>query len=382
MSQPQLKPGMVLFTEGSTAYEFMMEVVGGPYGERVLLARRRTPEGPDATVFLKCVHMPTRPSSQTQQAHARLEEEMRLMEYLRHPGIARVHGLRQVQNTFYAIAECVEGNSLDTLVNVVPEHFLRYSESFVLYVGAQVAQALAYAHACRDTQGQPLGIVHRAVDFTRIWVTWSGQVKLTDFGLAFSQLAGRLPSSGRRLRGEPYALSPEALLGLPVDARSDLFQLGMVLYELATGTHPLDPPRSVPLQVDRPFTAEEQARIKASLKRAKAAGMEPSVKDVILRSATFTARDLEPLAANLSQPLRGPILRLLQPEPAARYLTAHEAELALRASLDQLGAYGDREAARELSETLAEAGARLVAQGGGFAPMAAVRESPDAAAAR
>jgi len=382
MSQPELKPGTILFTDGPTAYEFVMRMDGSHHGERVLLARRRTAQGPGATVVLKCVHLPAKPVAQTQRARARLEEEVQLAEHLRHPGIARVHGLKRVQDTVYAIAECVEGNSLDTLINMVPEHFLRYSESFVLYVGAQVANALAYAHACKDAQGRPLGIVHRAVDFERIWVTWSGQVKLTDFGQALSQLAGRRASTARRLRGDAYYLSPEALLGELVDTRSDLFQLGLVLYEMATGTHPLDPPLAVSSQGARPLTVQEQVLVKAAFKRARAAGLEPSVEELILRAATYTPEDLEPLAAKLSAPLRGPIIKLLQRDPAARYQTAQEAELALRAGLERLGAYGLPEAAEEIADKLAAAGAQLVTAAGGLAPDPTRRHSQDTVSTR
>jgi serine/threonine protein kinase len=371
----KLKPGSILFTDGKVAYELMTEVEGGNHGERVLIARRRTAQGVQGEVFLKCVHLPEAVGAHGQKVRARLEEEVRLAEHLRHPGIARVHGLHQVEGTLYVIAECVEGNPLHTLLDLIPDQILRFSDSFILYVGAEVANALAHAHTRTDTAGQPLGIIHRAVDTGRIWITWKGQVQLTDFGLATSRLAGRIASTVRRIHGDVYSSSPEALLGLPVDARADLFQLGLVLCELAAGAHPLDPPRGLPPRMVERLSDAERATVKAAIKNARAVGLEQSVEDVILRAATYTEHEVTELTEPLPTVLRPVVRKLLQREPGARYQTAAEVEAVLRASLDTLGAYGAREAAAELSERLAEVGGALVVVEGGVASMAARRRS-------
>jgi serine/threonine protein kinase len=373
MSKLKLKQGTVLFTDGQVSYELVTEVDGSNHGERVLIARRRTPHGSQGDVFLKCVHLPEAPAAQGQRVRARLEEEVKLAEYLSHPGIARVHGLKRVEGTLYVITECVEGNPLHTLLDLIPDRIVRYSDSFILYVGAQVARALAYAHARTDAAGQPLGIVHRAVDTGRIWITWSGEVKLTDFGLAASRLSGRIASTVRRFHGDVYASSPEALLGLPVDARSDLFQLGLVLCELAAGTHPLDPPLGLPPRVAEQLSAQDRAIVKAAIKNAKEAGLDQSVEDVILCAATYTEQAVTALTEPLPTALRPLVRKLLQRDPSARYQTAAEVELALRAGLDKLGEYGAREAAVELSERLAQVGRELVTLEGGQALVPARR---------
>jgi len=224
--------------------------------------------------------------------------------------------------------ECVEGNSLNTLLSVVPERITRFSDAFVLSVGAEVAQALHHAHTRTDDTGQPLGIVHRAVDLDRIWLSWSGQVKLTDFGLALSKLSGRIASTVQRPRGNAYYASPEALLGLPVDARSDLFQLGLALYELATGSHPMDPPEGVPTHVEERLSARQRQRLEEAIQTAKEAGLEGELVEE------------------------------------------------MRAQLNRLGAYGATEAAQELGQVLAQAGEQLLRLEGNGSPVQR-RRSPD-----
>ncbi len=154
-----------------------------------------------------------------------------------------------------------------------------------------------------------------------------------------------------------------------MDARADLFQLGLVLCELAVGAHPLDPPRGLPPRAAERLSAPERAIVKAAIKNARAAGLAQSVEDVILRAATYTEQEVTELTERLPAVLRPVVRKLLQREPSARYQTAAEVELALRASLDTLGAYGAREAAAELSVRLGEVGGALVAVEGGLAPV-------------
>lgn len=363
----RLQKGTILFSAGQTAYEFMMELAAGNHGETVLLARKRTVEGPGGDVILKCVGLPEGQGSNVEKTRARLEEEVRLATYLHHPGIARVHGVKRVEGTLYVIVECVDGNSLNTLSNVVPERITSFSDAFILHVGAEMAGALAHAHSRADENGKPLGIVHRAVDLERIWVTWGGQVKLTDFGLALSKLSGRIASTVRRPHGDAYYASPEALLGMPVDARSDLFQLGLALYELATGNHPLDPPDELPADVEERLSAKQIAKVEQAISEAKAAGLDDAaVASLISRAATYTPKELEQFVEKLTAPLRAPLRKMLQRNPAERYQTAEELEADLRAHLDRLGSYGAKEAAEEIGKVLTEAGEHLIELEGGI----------------
>ncbi|MFL5345994.1 MAG: protein kinase domain-containing protein [Hyalangium sp.] len=103
------------------------------------------------------------------------------------------------------------------------------SAGLALYVGAEAASALHHAHTRTDERGHSLGIIHRDVNPARIYLRWDGSVRLTDFALSRSLLPGRVATSLPRPQGDAYYGSPEALLGEPMDARSDLSALGLVM---------------------------------------------------------------------------------------------------------------------------------------------------------
>jgi serine/threonine protein kinase len=216
---PWFPPRTRLFKQGATTYEMQEDLGPGHHGERVLVALKRVKGQARGKAILKALPLPALTSA-LRVARQRLEEEVQLATYLHHPNIATVHGMHKAESALYVITECVTGCSLNTLVDVAMTQGRYFPESFMLYVGTQVAGALAHAHACRGEKGEPLRIVHRAIDPVRIRLTLEGEVKLTDFGLASARLPGqptRLPGA----RGEVYWASPEALLGQPEDARSD-----------------------------------------------------------------------------------------------------------------------------------------------------------------
>jgi serine/threonine protein kinase len=160
-----------------------------------------------------------------------------------------------------------------------------------------------------------------------------------------------------------------------VDARSDLFQLGLALYEVASGSHPLDPPDGLPEEAEEMLPAKERAKVERAIRDAKETGLDDAVEALILRAATYTPQDLEQMVAKVSEPLRAPLRKLLQRNPAERYQTAAELEADLHAHLDRLGFYGAKEAAAEIGKVLTEA--ELVGLDGGLPPPRRRRSQDD-----
>ncbi|WP_379923223.1 protein kinase [Erythrobacter sp. R86502] len=161
------------------------------------------------------------------QLGARFLREARAAGALSHPHIATIYDVGDVGGAAYIAMELIDGEPLDTLL----QRQGRLPSERVLLLARQLADALAYAHRA--------GIVHRDVKPSNIMVCSDGQTaKLLDFGVA--RVGEVDPASLARtqmgqLLGTPRYMSPEQALGLPVDHRSDLFSLGVVLYEMVTG---------------------------------------------------------------------------------------------------------------------------------------------------
>ncbi|MDV3455498.1 protein kinase [Sphingomonas sp. HF-S4] len=162
---------------------------------------------------------------------ARFLREARAAGALNHPNIATIYDVGEADGVPYIAMELVEGRPLDTVLQAQG----RMPFERVLALGAQLSDALAYAHA--------QGIVHRDVKPSNILLSSDGKTaKLLDFGVArTSDCDGQLArTQAGQMIGTPRYMSPEQALGLPVDARSDLFSLGAVLYEMVTGNTAFD----------------------------------------------------------------------------------------------------------------------------------------------
>ena len=350
--------GAILFVKDGFQYEFRDDLGEAHHGLSLLLARRRTLDGHiRGKVLLKAVGRPTvEEGARVKRSRAKLEEQVRLAAYLDHPGILRVHGMHKADGCWYVITDHPSGNSVNDLITVAGECRRHLSPLFVLYVGAQVAAALEHAHEARDEQGRPLNIVHRALDAAHIFVDWEGSAKVSDFGLALSDLPGRVSSTVRRPQGDAFYSSPEMLMTGRVDARSDLFALGNVLLELATGKNLLDFPDAVTEEVKGSLSVRQRVRVRRAIRRARLAGSPPVVQDAIWRAATYTQADLDALLEPLPQVLRVILNRLLQRSPAARYQSAHELVADLHRWQGEGNLFGPKEAEAELKDLMQQAG--------------------------
>lgn len=350
----RLPKGAILFSADGFSYEFRENLGEAHHGLSHLLVRKRTAEGhPRESMLLKAVGTPSGPGGRRVfKARARIEEQVRLAQFLQHPAILRTYGLHKVEGTWYLLTENPVGPSLNEHLALVQECRRWFSPLFTLYVGAQVAAALAHAHTAKDESGKPLGIVHRAIDLEHVFVDWNGNVQVSDFGTALSKLRGRVASSVRRPRGGIYFGSPEMLLGARVDGRSDLFTLGLVMLEMSTGKNLLYAPDGVTPERMAKLSDKGVRQVDRAILRAHLAGYDSSLVEVIHRAATFTPEDVDAATEALPSVLRMPLRKLLQRSPDARYQTAGELEAELRASLGDT--FGIDEAAAEVMEIVRE----------------------------
>ncbi len=164
-----------------------------------------------------------------------LLQEARVAAQLDHPNIAHIFDVGVHEGEYYIAMEFVHGEDLRSIVRQmkkkeVTSFPLEHSLAIVLGCCA----GLAYAHEKKDLDGEPLHIVHRDVSPQNILVTFSGDVKLVDFGIA--KVGAQLEDTGSgKLKGKIPYMSPEQARGEPLDQRSDIFSLGVILFELSTG---------------------------------------------------------------------------------------------------------------------------------------------------
>ncbi|GEL68315.1 serine/threonine-protein kinase [Myxococcus virescens] len=330
------RPGL-RFTIDTTTYAALRTLKRRGNGEVVLLAERHLPHGLAGHVTLKRLRNPA-----SFERCQRLIEEVQLAFRLHHPAIAQVHHLKIHADRPHIIAEYVDGPTLDTVISLATMRERPLSAAFALYIAAEIADALHHAHTLRDSENRPLGIIHRDVAPRNIRVARSGEVKVTDFGAAYSLMVGREETPGLLLKGDVAYASPEYLLRKPMDGRSDIFSLGLVLMEMLTCKHLFD-------------LEDAQAPSAALDVKTEEVPSVPLTQMIALVSR-YRSEDVEHAMAGLPDALKAIIHKALQRKPSERYTSAAELRDALRAALaTQSQPFGRKEAAEELARMLSDA---------------------------
>jgi len=164
-------------------------------------------------------------------------DEAKLVAGLTHPNIVQIFDLGKIEKSYYIAMEYVHGRDLRTILRSAREKGLRLPLDLSVLIVGRVCAALEYAHRARDDQGRAMRIVHRDVSPQNILISFEGDVKLTDFGIAKAATKATTTDSGA-LRGKLLYMSPEQAWGKPMDRRSDVFSLGIVFYEMVTDQKP------------------------------------------------------------------------------------------------------------------------------------------------
>lgn len=182
----------------------------------------------DRIVALKFLHPGLLDSEAAKQ---RFLQEARAISHLNHPNIAIIHAIEEHEDDIFLVFEYLPGGTLRSRIETLGSQSRRLSPELAATYGLQLAEALAHAHA--------QGIIHRDVKPANALFASSGQLKLTDFGLAKFLGSATLTQAGAPI-GTPAYMSPEQVEGKEIDERSDIFSLGVVLYELVSGRLPFD----------------------------------------------------------------------------------------------------------------------------------------------
>ncbi len=161
-------------------------------------------------------------------------DEARLSAHLSHSNCVQVFDIGVGDNAYFIVMEFVDGANLKSIAEALKKAGHEFPVAAAVFIAIEICKGLAYAHELRDPQGADLHIVHRDMSPPNVLVTKYGEVKIVDFGLAKanSQLEKSEPGI---IKGKFSYLSPEAAMGQDVDARTDIFAVGIILWELLAG---------------------------------------------------------------------------------------------------------------------------------------------------
>jgi serine/threonine protein kinase len=221
-------------------------------------------------------------------------DEARLAATLHHPNVVEVFDIGSHEGSYFFTMEYVRGQDLGSVITAARKRGegLLLENALAIVIG--VAEGLHHAHEMRDAAGQPLGVVHRDVSPSNVMLTYAGAVKLCDFGIA--KAVARQARTDGNIKGKVSYLSPEQCRGEALDRRSDVFALGVVLYELTVGKRLFRGPTELDIMkqiTERPIAAPTS------------------------------------LSAEYPLALEEIVMRALERDPAKRYATAQELQLAL-----------------------------------------------------
>ncbi|HSS02755.1 MAG TPA: protein kinase [Kofleriaceae bacterium] len=211
-------------------YRLVRQIAVGGMAE-IHLAKTAGLAGFEKYVALKMIH----PNfAEDEQFIQMLVDEAKIAVQLTHGNIAQTFDLGRVGDTYYITMEYVDGADLYKILRRASEQDREMPLDVCAFIGKEISSALDHAHRKRDHTGKSLGIVHRDVSPQNVLVSYSGEVKLVDFGIAKATMKVRQTAVGV-IKGKYYYMSPEQAWGDPIDHRSDIFSAGIVLYEMITG---------------------------------------------------------------------------------------------------------------------------------------------------
>ncbi len=210
-------------------YTVIRKIGSGGMAE-VFLARSRGVQGTEKLLVLKKVHPAL---AQNKQFIDMFVDEAKVAMRLNHTNIVQVYNFEHIEDDYILAMEYVNGHDLLKLENLVRKQDRRCPFELAAYITAQVAKGLDYAHSRCDDSGEPLEIVHRDVSPQNILMSREGAVKITDFGIARARWLHE--EEGGAIKGKFGYMAPEQAAGKGVDLRSDIYSLGVVLYEMLTG---------------------------------------------------------------------------------------------------------------------------------------------------
>jgi len=231
-------------------------------------------------------------------------DEARLAARLNHPNVVQTFEVNEHRDTYYIAMEYLEGQSLRSFAREMKRRKERIPPNFAARIIADVLKGLEHAHELRDYDGTPIELVHRDVSPHNIFITYDGQVKLVDFGVAKAANQSQQTEVGV-IKGKVSYMAPEQALGESIDHRADIFAVGVVFWEMLTNQRLL----------------RAGSATASLIKLINMTRVEPPSEHV---------KDLDPMLDQI-------VLKALERDPDDRYASARELREALESYLERTG---------------------------------------------
>ncbi|MDH3773916.1 MAG: protein kinase, partial [Deltaproteobacteria bacterium] len=255
-------------------------------------------------------------------------DEAKLAAMLTHQNIVQIYDLGSMEGVYFIAMEYIHGKDLRVLSNKSKEKGLPLPLEYALYITSRICSGLDYSHNLKDFQGNPLKLIHRDISPQNILVTYEGEVKIVDFGIA--KVARKTADTREGLiKGKVAYMSPEQAAGKTIDHRSDIFSAGILLYEMITGVrmfegadlNVLDRVRKADFQTAETVVSDLSAEVSEILRRALAKTPNRRYKSCVAMLAdleeclsSFTVR---PRAEGLSHYMKALFAEEIAAEAAA-----------------------------------------------------------------
>lgn len=290
----------------------------------VFLATRLGPAGFAKLVVIKRLREELASLAEGPSYRGLLLDEAKLSARLQHPNIVQTFEVGDVGGVPYLAMEYLEGQPLDRVLAAAARAYLPVPLEIVLRVISDVLAGLDYAHGLVDYDGSPLGIVHRDVSPHNVFVTYHGEVKLVDFGVAKYAYSSVETEAGL-IKGKLTYMAPEQALRAPIDCRADLFPVGILLWECLAGRTMMprnNPPGALQKLLYEPL--QSLGEVRPDLPPALVAICDRALQrdpEQRYQCADEMRADLEDLVTQLGLPradLQGFVLRLFEREREAR----------------------------------------------------------------
>ncbi len=221
---------MALLPERIGPYKVLERISAGGMAE-VYKAQQTGADGFERPVAIKRIlpHIARDPNF-----IAMFQAEAKLAVQLQHGNIAQIYQLGRQDDAFYIALEYIDGRDVGAVLDLHQKQGKGLPLAQACYIVTRCAEGLDYAHNKKSPDGKPLNIIHRDISPPNILISYEGEVKLIDFGLAKAASSSVQTQAGI-IKGKLAYMSPEQVRGAQLDARSDIFALGIVFFELMTG---------------------------------------------------------------------------------------------------------------------------------------------------